>query len=320
MVTSWLAPLADDRGVILGLAVDHRDSFDVVLRERGIDAIGLAGARLQKAAIVRALAPFATAVMLDHEVGSLAIADGSCGRAALVMPLEAQGYAALGDERRVALMTGFSPAGARDRGAAACKLLVPMRPDHRAYTDAQLEVAATAVRATHAEGLPLILEPLVYRRSDEPEAVFRDRHTDLVVEATQILAAAGGDLLKLPIPTDGRDGRPLDARTYPRMADASRGVPWVLYGAGLPTDLLLGHLAAAGDAGAGGFLVGRTIWADLLDRDPAVTAASAGSVGRRRLERLVDTAVRHCRPLGSGPSGATPPAPAPEGATPRGEP
>jgi tagatose-1,6-bisphosphate aldolase len=319
-VTSWLAPLADDRGVILGLAIDHRDSFDAVLRERGIDGLGLAGARLQKAAIVGALAPFATAVMLDHAAGSLAIADGACGRAALVMPLEAQGYEALGDERRVALMAGFSPARARDLGAAACKLLVPMRPDRRAFTDAQLDVAATAVRATHAAGLPLILEPLVYRRSDEPEAVFRDGYTDLVVEATLNLAAVGGDLLKLPIPSDGRDGRPPDARSCRRMADACRGLPWVLYGAGLPIDLLTGHLAAAGNAGASGFLVGRTIWADLLDRDAEATAAAATSVGRQRLQRLSETAIRHCRPLAAGPPGAMSPAPAPEGATPRGEP
>lgn len=317
-MTSWLAPLADERGVILGLAIDHRDSFDAVLRERGIGGIGPAGARLQKAAVVAELAPFATAVMLDHEVGSLAIADGSCGRAALVMPLEAQGYAALGDERRVALMTGFSPARARDLGAAACKLLVPMRPDHRAFTDAQLEVVATAVRATHAEGLPLILEPLVYRRSDEPEAVFRDRYADLVVEATSALAEVGGDLLKVPVPTDGHAGGPPDPRACLRLADACRGVPWVLYGAGLPTDLLSDHLAAAGDAGANGFLVGRTIWADLLDRDPAVTAGAAASVGRRRLERLVDTAVHHCRPLGSGPRNARTREARP--ATPRGEP
>lgn len=320
MVSSWLAPLADDRGVILGLAIDHRDSFEAVLRERGIDGLGLAGMQLQKAAIVGVLAPFATAVMLDHVVGSLAIADGSCGRAALVMPLEAQGYEALGDERRVGLMTGFSPERARDLGAAACKLLVPMRPDRRAFTDAQLDVAATAVRAAHAAGLPLVLEPLVYRRSDESEPVFRDCYADLVVEATLILAEVGGDLLKLPIPTDGRDGRPPDATAYRRMADASRGVPWVLYGAGLPADPLIDHLAAAGDAGASGFLVGRTIWADLLDRDPAATAAAATSVGRQRLERLSATAIRHCRPLAAGPPGALPLAPAPEGASPRGEP
>jgi tagatose-1,6-bisphosphate aldolase len=297
-MTPGLAPLAGDRGVILGLAIDHRDSFDAVLRERGIHGLGPAGAQLQKSAIVGPLAPLATAVMLDHAYGARAIADGACGRAALVMPLEQQGYLALGDERRVALLPELPPARARDLGAAACKLLLPMRPDQPAFTHAQLGVAATAVRASHAAGLPLVLEPLVYRRSDESEALFRRRRTDLVVEATAILAAVGGDLLKLPALADGRDDRPPDAVAYRRMADAGRGLPWVLYGAGMPEDRLVDHLAAAGDAGASGFLVGRTIWADLLARDPAATAAAAATVGRRRFQRLSETAIHHCRPLG----------------------
>jgi tagatose 1,6-diphosphate aldolase/sulfofructosephosphate aldolase len=293
-VTAGLAPLADDRGVILGLAVDHRDSFEAVLRERGLDGLAPVEIQRQKAAVVGPLAPLATAVMLDHALGALAIADGACGHAALVMPLEQQGYGALGDERRVALMPDFSPARARDLGAAACKLLLPMRPDRPVLTEVQLEVAAAAVRSTHAVGLPLILEPLVYRRSDESEAAFRRGRADLVVEATRILAGAGGDLLKLPTVAEAGDDRPPNPAAYRRLADACRGLPWVLYGAGMPVDRLVEHLAAAGEAGASGFLVGRTIWADLLGRDPAETALAAGSGGRRRFELLAETATRHC--------------------------
>ena len=113
MTASSLAPLLDNAGLVLGLAFDHRDSLDVLLREVGLGNLGLGGIRTLKETVVRAVAPEASAVMLDHTYGAAAIASGAIpAGVGLVMPLEAQGYAQLGDERRVSL--------AEDFGASRC--------------------------------------------------------------------------------------------------------------------------------------------------------------------------------------------------------
>jgi tagatose-1,6-bisphosphate aldolase len=309
---SALAPLLDDAGLLIGLAFDHRDSLDALLADRGLGMPGTGAVRELKAAVVRAIAPAASAVMLDHDYGARAIGDGSLpAGVGLVMPLEAQGYAQLGDERPTTLMAAFTPADALRHGAAACKVLLPMRPDNEPFTTRQVATAARAAEAVHAAGLAIVMEPLVYRLEAEPVEGFRARYAGLVVAATARLAATVPDLLKLPFPVagvpegDGGVAAAADRAAADRAAAdacaamhaAAGGVPWVLYGAGAPEDAFARQLRIAGTAGACGFLVGRTVWGDALDPDPARTGELAASLGRPRFERFAAVAREACRPV-----------------------
>ena len=303
MTASSLAPLLDSAGLLIGLAFDHRDSLDVLLGDRGLGDLRPGGVQALKAAVIRSVVPAASAVMLDHEYGAVAIASGAIpADVGLIMPLEAQGYAQLGDERHVRLMEDFVAADALALGAAACKLLVPMRHDREAFTAEQLAVVDRAVSASHRVGLPIILEPLVYRLSDETTRAFGDRMTRLIVSAVAVLAGCGADLLKVPFPsladvTDrkGRFRPALRARRCIQQLQACRGCFTAPARRPLTFET---QLRIAGEAGASGFLVGRSVWLDALraefrgggGRRPCVRAAPLQAV-RRSCARGMSTVM-----------------------------
>ena len=125
-----LDALAGPDGVVCGAAADHRDALRAVLEKRGLelrdDEVGALKAR-----VAGALAPAATMLLLDVELGApAAIAGGRLpGTTALVVPLEQGGYGDVARVEETTLMPGWSPEAARHLGAAACKLLLPFRTD-----------------------------------------------------------------------------------------------------------------------------------------------------------------------------------------------
>jgi tagatose 1,6-diphosphate aldolase len=298
-----LLRLADDQGIVVGLALDHRDSFRAALDRRGLTGMATPAIAALKAALVGALAPAASALMLDIELGLEALSEGAVpARIGLIMPLEAQGYEQLGDSRTTSLLPDFSPAAALALGADACKVLLPIRPDRAEALAAQLDLVARSVEAAHAAALPLVVEPTVYRLTTENEADYRSRFTGLVLEAVSSVARLGPDLLKVQFPVSemaGANALPPGAEDACRGLDrAAAGIPWVLLGAGVSPETFGAQLRAAGAAGASGFLAGRTIWFDALIADPVEAARLARDLSRPRFEEYRAIAREVCRPLG----------------------
>jgi tagatose-1,6-bisphosphate aldolase len=155
------------------------------------------------------------------------------------------------------------------------------------------------VAACHELGVPLVIEPVPYRRPNEAVGAHTEAYRGLVVGAVQQLQPLGVDLLKLPFPvpdmTSATEPAGLDACC--EITEACRQTPWVLLGAGAGTDLFVEQIRIAGTAGAAGFLAGRGIWAAALDADPADTERIAGTVCRRDLERCRAVADEFAMPL-----------------------
>ena len=295
-----LLRLGGAQGVIAGIAIDHRDSLRVMLERRG--AIDLSAARLSslKLALTRALAPAATAVMLDEELGGLAIEAGAVpATVALIMPLEAQGYETAGDGATTTLMDDFSPALALRYGADACKLLLPYRIDDPGPAAHQEELVSSTAAACHELGMPLVIEPVAYRRPHETPKAYADAYPILVLSAVERLQPLGADLLKLPFPvldvTAIAESAAFDA--CGAIGEACRDTPWVLLGAGAGTEVFVEQIRLAGTAGASGFLAGRGIWAAALDVHADETEQVATTICRPALERCREAAERFARPL-----------------------
>lgn len=296
--------LAGPDGVISGLAIDHRDNFRAVLERRGITGLGTPELSALKQALVAVLAPAATAIMLDAELGQDAFDAGAVPDAiGLIMPLEAQGYEALGDGRITTLLPDFSPATALAYGADAGKLLLPYRIDDAPSALRQDALVAECAHACHTLGLPLVVEPIAYRWSTESEADYAARLPDLVIGAVQRLRPLGVDLFKLPFPlvVPGADPAAVD---WPAAGAACRavtvacaGTPWVLLGAGAPADAFLEQVRVAGSNGGAGFLAGRGIWGAALSRDPAQAAEIARTTCLPLFERCRTVAEQVARPL-----------------------
>jgi tagatose-1,6-bisphosphate aldolase len=294
-----LLRLAGSDGVIAGIAIDHRDSLRVAVERSGIRKLSTEELRQQKLVLARTLAPGATAIMIDAELGSLALSGAVIpAGVGLIMPLEAQDYEGQGDRRRTTLLDDFGPADALALGADACKILLPYRPDDTAVADDQDNLVRSAATSCHALGLPLVVEPIVHRLSTESEAGFVDAYPELLLAAVTRVRALDVDLLKLPFPVaDPAASEPAVRAACDALARACGDTPWVLLGGGAPSETFVAQIRHAGAAGASGFLAGRGIWGPALREDPADTERLAASVARPLLDACRAAAAATCRPL-----------------------
>jgi tagatose 1,6-diphosphate aldolase len=281
--------IAGDDGVVVGAAVDHRDSLSVALRRRGLPDPSPEELTELKVRIARELAPAASVILLDAEFSAAqALAADAIPRSTgLVVPLEAQGYGDVADIRRTSFLPGWDAQKAAALGACGCKLLLPYRPDVPEQSRHQDAVVEQAVSACRQAGVALVLEPIVYPRDGED--LLPERFSELVIETAERLSAFGPEILKLQYPGSAAACAGLDRACGPE-------VPWVLLGGGADADALIGQIDEACAAGASGFIVGRTLF------DPGLVAAADASVRALReesvpmLARLAAVARRHARP------------------------
>ena len=272
-----------------------------MLERRGIAGLGTPELRALKQALVGVLAPAATAIMLDVELGQDAIDAGVVPDAiGLIMPLEAQGYEALGDGRVTTLLDDFSPATALAYGADACKLLLPYRLDDSPSAKRQEALVAACARTCHALGLPLVVEPIAYRWTTESEAGYDGRLAELVTGAVVRLQPLGVDLFKLqfPLSDPAVADTPAAEAACAALTAACAGTPWVLLGAGAPAEVFLEQIRVAGRNGAAGFLAGRGIWGAALSSDPAQAAEIARATCLPLFDQCRTVAEQVARPLG----------------------
>ncbi len=276
-----IANLVGVDGVLVGLAVDHRDSFGAALRARGIPDDD-SQVREIKMDVLNALTWDASMLLMDADTLAWAREDsGVAANYGFAMPLEAQGYGAFHEVERTELLDRPSPAEVAAEGAEAAKLLLPYRPDLVDRAETQRTVAAAAIAMCHAVGLPLILEPIVW--SAPEELLAPERVAELVVETAQSLAQLQPGLLKLQYPGSRAACDAVHA--------ACGGHPWVLLGGGAPLVDLEGQVADACAAGAMGCIVGRSLFDGALDADPDRRRAWLRDVARPALGRLVAAAA-----------------------------
>jgi tagatose 1,6-diphosphate aldolase len=283
-----LDEIAGDDGIVVGAAVDHRDSLTVAMRKRGLPDPSPQRVTELKLRVAQALAPGATVMLLDAEHSAAqALAAGALpGDTALVIPLEAQGYADDGDLRLTSFLPGWNPAKAANLGAAGCKLLLPYRPDLADQRGPQAETARAASEACADAGIVLVLEPIVFAR--EGEDLAPERFGELVVETARQLREVDPGVLKLQFPGEG---------ACAALDDACGGqTPWVLLGGGADQETLEGQIVAACEAGASGFVVGRTLWDGALVADDDASQAYLRDVSAPYLERIGALARAHATP------------------------
>lgn len=280
-----ITPFLGVDGIIVGLAVDHRDSFGAALRERGIPDDD-AHVRAIKLDVIEALSGDVGMLLLDADTLAWAREDSGTNAVAgsrFAMPLEAQGYGPFHAVERTELLEHPTPSEVAAAGAVAAKLLLPYRPDLVVQAQVQRTVAAAAIAMSHAVGLPLILEPIVW--SAPGDQLDPARLAELVVDAARSLAPLAPGLLKLQYP---------GSRTACDAVHAAcGGHPWVLLGGGAPLARLERQLADACAAGAIGCIVGRSLFDGALDADADRRRAWLREVARPALGRLSGIVAAH---------------------------
>lgn len=266
-----LASLASDSGHFAILAIDHGKSL---LSHLGRDADHDDGAlRATKGSVLHLLAPYCTAVLVDvHVAGASGTLWSRPEGVGLIVGIDEFDY----DDVTFPPPSPPSPellAAVGRCGAGAAKIVLyydPEAPD----AAARRQAVARIVDQCHAEGLPLLVEPLpiptLGRGVADPWPAAR---------VAAEVAETGPDILKLPL-----DSGPGAAETAAAVTRAAGGTPWILLSSGAPYSDFLDMLRAALVGGAAGFAAGRSIWGDLV---ADVTSGAEREAATRRLSEAV---------------------------------
>ena len=265
-----LQTASTDRGIFTILAVDHRDAMRAMLNKEQPETVTAEQLTEIKLSIVEAIAPKATAVLLDpvYSAGQ-AIAQGALPpHTAFLSAIEAQGY--LGDpySRRTTMLADWGIKKAKMLGASGVKVLLFYNPDTGEATDRQDELVGKLLEECAHYDIPLFLEPIVYSLDPnvtKGSAVFAKESRHLVVESARRLGALKPDILKLEFPVDSQHEKD-EAIWQDACAELNEAspVPWALLSGGGNFDLFQNQLRVACQNGCSGFLVGRALWQEAV--------------------------------------------------------
>jgi tagatose-1,6-bisphosphate aldolase len=220
-----------------------------------------------KQRVIGALAPAASAVLLDPEVGAAqCIAGGTLpGNIGLVVAVEATGYSGEFDARQGRILPDWSVAKAKRMGASAIKLLVYYHPDSPTAADIEALVAQVAADCATWD-LPLMLEPLSYSLNPAHKKLSSVEKRRVIMETAHRLLIDGVEVLKAEFPLDVT-AEPDEQTWFDACAELSAvsPIPWVLLSAGVDYETYLRQVVIACEAGASGVAVGRAVWKEAVN-------------------------------------------------------
>ncbi len=313
-----LERLADDAGTFRMLAVDQRPPVRKLIAEkRGLpagsdpderDVIGV------KQLLLEELGPLASAVLVDpHTAFPL---DGTVGaRQGLVLTLEDSVFDETPGGRRSKTIDDWSVDQIKRAGGDGVKLLAWYRPDaDPAVREHQQAFVGAVGDECRRHDIPFVFELLVYPLPGSDHPIGGAERAEMVLESVATFAdpGFGVDVFKvespyLPAELPPRGDDPTDHLAAFRDLDRMIGRPWVLLSGGADPDDFERVLTYAYDAGASGYLAGRSIWWRAVSRFPDwhemrdVLRSDARSV----MERIDALTTARARPLGAyavGPS------------------
>ncbi|MFA5316689.1 MAG: tagatose 1,6-diphosphate aldolase [Dehalococcoidales bacterium] len=263
-----LQQLADDRGILTICAIDHRGALKRALNGKDPNAVSYQDMVDFKIDLCRAMAPLASAVLLDPLYGAAqAIAAGVLpGHLGLLVSLEKTGYTGTDSARLTELLPGWSVKKVKKAGASACKLLIYFRPDSRDTANRQMELVDRLAGECREEDIPLLLEPVSYPLTGEGPEEFARKKPELVIETARRLTELPIDILKTEFPADiGYEKDESKLLGYCQELNRASRLPWVLLSAGVSFEVFYRQAEIAFQAGASGFLAGRALWQEATE-------------------------------------------------------
>jgi len=297
-----LQQLADSKGIMTMCAIDHRGALRRTLNKRNPDAVSYQDMVDFKLDLCQAVAPVASAILLDPEYGAgQAISAGLLpGSKGLLVSLEKTGYTGDSMARITELLPGWSVKKVKKMGASAVKLLIYLRPDLKDIASKQLDLVARLADQCLAEDIAFLVEPVSYpiEGGGASSKKFAEIKPGLVIETARRITALPIDVLKAEFPADIKfeqdEGKLLGLCR--ELNQASR-LPWVLLSAGVDFESFRKQVKIACKAGASGFLAGRALWqegAKIRSRDERMKFFQNTAVPR--LKELAEIADIYGKP------------------------
>lgn len=288
---TWgLRRLASPAGHFTMVALDQRPPIaKLVAGRRGIEpsAVAFDDMVAVKRLLVEALAPHASAMLLDPNYAVVAALARLPARTGLVVTLEDHRFRDVDGGRLSHSIRDWSVEKIKRVGGDGVKVLAWYRPDAAPDVVAhQRDYVRTIGDACRRWDIAFVLELLVHpflhgpgHTTDYAEAP--EKLPPLVLDSVREFARPeyGVDLFKLESPLPGatlpeRDGGNAHQQAQRwfdelgaicRQARGGAGVPWVMLSAGVTGPQFLRVMQYAYGAGANGFLAGRAIWWEALN-------------------------------------------------------
>jgi len=285
-------------GALAVLALDHRNNLRQALNPLAPNSVTDEDLTAFKQEVVAALAPQASAVLLDPQYGAAqCIASGALpGNVGLVVSVEASGYSGDAAARVSRMLSGFSVEKARRMGANAIKLLVYYHPEAATAGEIESFVAQVAGDCARAD-MPLFLEQLSYSLDPRRKTLSPEERREVVLETARRLTMPGVDFLKAEFPLDVSIEKDENAwlEACQALTKASR-VPWVLLSASVDFETYLRMTEIACRAGASGVAVGRAVWKEATQLQDKERAAFLHETAVKRMRRITDLCNTEARP------------------------
>ena len=277
-----LKAVSDSRGVIAALAIDQRDALrKLFAAEMKIEKAAVPREQLEKfkTIVVRALSPYASAVLLEPEYG-LQAAGQRAPDAGLLMAYEVSGYAAEVPGRLPRLLEHWSVRRLVEAGAQCVKVLL-----YYALSDVPeiLERKRIWVERVGSEcagcDVPFLLEIVPYQDGmNEKSPEFARSKPVILISAMQEFSKPRYyvDVLKVGVPvtmayvqgSSACSGTSVHTRTEAltlfRAAAAAASKPFIFLSAGVSNRVFNEALELSAEAGVQfcGVLCGRATWKD----------------------------------------------------------
>jgi tagatose-1,6-bisphosphate aldolase len=275
-------------GYFLICALDHLSDFQELL-DNDPSRVTYQQTGAAKNEIVRALTDQCSAFLLDARFGlAQAIASRALpGSVGLMASIEDEDYKPATATRKTRFRENWSTRQMKMLGVDVCKLLWFFRPDST-VADHQREVVRHLAEECTSLSLPLVVEPIWYAlEGEDPKSdAWRERRVTGIIESAREANALGTDMLKVEFPgyVDSEAGK-AQALAACQQLDAAINVPWVILSAGVNYDSFKTQVEIACNAGASGFLAGRSIWRDAIStKDPSLREKAALNAADRLAE------------------------------------
>ena len=264
-----LQQISTAEGIFIICAMDHRGSLQAMIEKEQVEEVDYQEMVERKLELCAALAPYASAVLLDPNYGAAqCIVSGALpGNTGLLVSIEATGYQSDPQGRITTLLDGWSVEKIKRMGASAVKILVYYRPDLAEVANKQLKTIEKVAQECLKHDLPFLVEPITYaaKGEDAESPEFAARKPGLVIETARQITSLPIDVLKAEFPANLKyetDKAKLLGLCQ-QLDEASR-MPWVILSAGVDYEALREQVEIACQAGASGFLAGRAIWQEAI--------------------------------------------------------
>jgi tagatose-1,6-bisphosphate aldolase len=293
-----LQQCATRRGALAILALDHRSNLRRSMRPDDPASVSSAELSAFKREVVKGLAPTASAILLDPQVGAAQmIAAGVLpGQVGLVVAVEESGYSGPATARESHLLAGWSVEKIKRLGASATKLLIYYHPEAATAPAIEALVRQVATDCSVVD-LPLMLEILSYSPDPASKKLPPAERRRVVIESARRLVGPGVDIFKAEFPLD--IAAETDEREWAKACaelSAASSAPWVLLSASVEYETFLRQVTIACQNGASGVAVGRAVWKEAVELSGQARTDFLQGQARDRMARITELCDALARP------------------------